>query len=104
MIEYAYQDDIVRTHDEMLDLLRHAVPGAIVTLRHSIKEKDLSVLEASAAYEVRLPAAPHVSTGLADFYSLPCSASAMAQRARDLVSAVRPKLRMSIGQCIVTTQ
>lgn len=79
--------DWLRTHDDALDLLRAAVPGAVVELAPTRAGG-----EGARAYQITLVGARiRVSGG--DTYHLPCLAAPIARRAREIADGLRESVR-----------
>jgi hypothetical protein len=77
----------LRTHDDALDLLRYAVPGAVIELAPTRGGGD-----AARAYQITLLGARiRVSGG--DTYHLPCLAAPIARRAREIADGLRDAVR-----------
>lgn len=74
-------DDRVRSHEEALQVLRYAVPGASVELHH-VKSQPGS--ERFRSYTIHLQTIGFLPVTTGDLYSLPCRASSIASRAKEL--------------------
>lgn len=79
----ARDDDMVRTHDEALSLLRESVPGARVALIPAPQAGDRV-----RRYAVTLERVGHLPSTASDVYSLPCRAAPLARRAREIADTV----------------
>lgn len=78
----AKDDALVRTHDEVEQLLRYAVPGAHVQFSQ-VREPGTTRANASTRrYEITLPRIGRTPITTASAYSLPCEAVRLAQSAR----------------------
>lgn len=77
----------LRTHDDALDLLRYAVPGAVIELAPTRGGGD-----GARAYQITLVGA-RVRVSGGDTYHLPCLAAPIARRAREIADGLRDAAR-----------
>lgn len=83
---------MIHTHESAADVLRSAVPGAVVHIL-PVWPPDA----ASRRYLVRLPQAPEVDTGAIDAYSLPCAPGPLVRRVRELADKALAATRRKDG-------
>lgn len=80
-------DDLVRTHDDARDLIREAAGGLLVVIE---KTRDESGHTRSRRYVLTHPSHPSIPLSMADCYSLPFHATAIANSVKQRASeAVR---------------
>lgn len=77
-------DGMLRTHDEALQLLRYAVPGARVALHPVALPGSTKANAAARRYTVTVPRVGAEPLETADIYTLPTPAAPIARRVRDL--------------------
>lgn len=82
-------DDWVRTHDELQQLLRYACLGATVIVERIEREHQPSM----GRFTVVLDAAEEIATSSAEVYALPCLGAPIARRARNLCDRAVEALR-----------
>ena len=80
----APDDGLVRSHDEMLELLRYAVPGARVALHPVAIPGTLKGAQQTRRYTIAVPCIGRDPVPSASMYSLPCPAAPMIANARRL--------------------
>ena len=76
-------DGLVRSHDEVEQLLRYALPGARVTLAPVAVPGTARAAASTRRYDIVLPRIGRASITTASAYSLPCDAARLAQGARE---------------------
>ncbi len=80
----AIDDGWVRTHDEVSELLRYAVPGADVRLSPVALPGNPRGNARARCYQISLRRIGRDPVPTADTYTLPCLAAPLARRAREL--------------------
>ena len=75
-------DGLVRSHEEALQLLLYALPGARVTLATVAVPGSERAAASTRRYDVVLPRIGREPITTASVYSLPCDAARLAQGAR----------------------
>lgn len=76
-------DGLVRSHDEVEQLLRYALPGARVTLAPVAVPGTAQAAASTRRYDIVLPRIGRASITTASAYSLPCDADRLARGARE---------------------
>lgn len=80
----APDDGWVRTHDEVGELLRYAVPGAQVKLSPVALPGNAHGNARARRYQITVRRIGREPLPTADTYTLPCLAAPLARRAREL--------------------
>lgn len=88
----AVDDGMLRTHDDVAQCLRYAIPGATVVFDPLRWSKRPQVLRGSREFTVVLDGAPHHAINALDTYSLPCKADPLIRRVRDLAESAWAEL------------
>lgn len=76
-------DGLVRSHDEVEQLLRYALPGARVTLAPVAVPGTARAAASTRRYDIALPRIGREPITTASAYSLPCDAATLARGARE---------------------
>jgi hypothetical protein len=81
-----HDDDLLRSHDEVRDLLRDGLPGVDVRLERVHLPGSQRASESTRRYTLAVPRIGRDPIATGDLYSLPCRAGPILARARDLVT------------------
>lgn len=80
-------DDLVRSHDEALQVLRYAAPGVDVRTYPVASPGTAESATACRRYELLVPRLGGLVVSAADLYHLPTRAAGLTRRARELAEA-----------------
>lgn len=75
-------DDVVRTHDEMAELLRYAIPGARIRLHPVASPGTPKGAQQARGYTIALDVIGRAPIERVSMYTLPCFAAPMRAHAR----------------------
>jgi hypothetical protein len=78
----ATDDGLVRTHDEMRELLTYAVPGARVTVEPIVLAGTTAAMERSRRWRLAVDRIGREPLETVSIYALPCRAQDIAATAR----------------------
>ena len=85
MMVTTWDDDLLRSHDEVLDLLRYALPGVRVRVEPVALPGTARAAQSTRRLTLTVDRVGRDPLVSADLYSLPCRSGPILARARELV-------------------
>ena len=85
MMVTTHDDDLLRSHDEVRDLLRYGLPGVRVRLDPVAIPGTAKAAQSTRRFALIVDKIGRDPVEVGDLYSLPCLAGPILARARDVV-------------------